>query len=331
MKNMFLTRKRFRGNLVKDSAHILYHVVVISLSAGFALSLPLIVNFVATNFLVYWSWIGNEKIFLIFVEMALAIWLILLSNYISRSWKDRRLSKMAREAGLMSATPAKGFFARRKNRKLKERQGFSRDVMLIGSTGFRTFVDPKGDLYHVIQNCREARIMLLDPYSEGASARAKSILDPNVTPETFEEQILTSIDYLRGLKAIQKKIRLKLYQEPPFLKLTILGDYIWIQHYHAGLDVQRLPKYLFKHDPITEGLYTPFYQYFHIRWNNPAIPEYDLDTDELVYGDRAGNGLRREKFNKRILQVNQSDNQGGHRAEGNSPFGDSGSELFTVA
>jgi hypothetical protein len=42
----------------------------------------------------------------------------------------------------------------------------------------------------VIQNCREARIMLLDPYSEGASARAKSILDPNVTPETFEEQIL---------------------------------------------------------------------------------------------------------------------------------------------
>ncbi len=321
MKNMILKSKRFPGNLLKDSAHILYHVVVICLSAGFALSLPLVVNFVATNFLVYWSWIGNEKIFLISIEMALAIWLILLSNYISRSWKDRKLSRMAREAGLVSTTPAKGFFARRKNRKLKERQGFSRDVMLIGSTGFRTFVDPKGDLYHVIQNCREARIMLLDPYSEGASARAKSILDPNVTPETLEQQILTSIDYLKGLKEIQKKIRLKLYQEPPFLKLTILGDYIWIQHYHAGLDVLRLRKYVFKHDPITEGLYTPFYQYFLIRWNNPAIPEYDFDTDELVYGEHAGNGLRREKFHKQTLQIGRND----------SPFEGSGSELFTAA
>ncbi len=68
--------------------------------------------------------------------------------------------------------------AQRKIRRLKKAQGFARDVMVISSTGFRTFVDPRGDLHDVLHNCREAKIMLLNPYSHGASARAQSILDP---------------------------------------------------------------------------------------------------------------------------------------------------------
>ena len=285
---------------------IFYHVVVMALSAAFALSLPFTASFLAKNFLVYWSFIGNEKIFLISVEMALAISLVLFFNYISRSWKDRKLSNMARDAGLVSVTPTRGLLARRRMRKLKEKEGFARDVMVIGSTGFRTFVDPKGDLHHVIKNCREAKIMLLHPYSEGASARAKSILDPGITPESFGEQIKKSIDFLKGLKAVQKNVRLKLYQDIPLLKLAILGDYIWIKHYHAGLDVQSMPEYVFKHDQNTGSLYIPFYQYFLTRWNNPDLPEYDLDTDELIYRDLAGNVIRRERFDqmKREVSIN---------------------------
>jgi len=78
---------------------------------------------------------------------------------------------------------------KRRIKKLKERQGIARDVMVISSTGFRTFVDPKGELHQVIQNCRKAKILLLNPNSEGAIARAKGIPDPDVTPETFGEQI----------------------------------------------------------------------------------------------------------------------------------------------
>jgi len=70
---------------------------------------------------------------------------------------------MARDAGLVLVKPVKGFFSRKKIKKLKEEQGFAKDVLVIGSTGFRTFVDPKGDLHHVIQNCRMAKIMLLNP------------------------------------------------------------------------------------------------------------------------------------------------------------------------
>ena len=168
--------------------------------------------------------------------------------------------------------------------------------MIIASTGFRTFVDPKGDLHEVLQTCREAKIMLLNPYREGASMRAKSILDPEVTPEHFSEQIKKSIDFLKALKATQKNIKLKLYGEPPFLKLSILGDYLWIKHYHPGQDVYGMPEYVFVHDQIPGSLYTPFYQYFLMRWDDPEIPAYHMDTDEIVYRDATGNEIKREKF-----------------------------------
>jgi hypothetical protein len=309
INEVILVKKRFLENLIKGSAHIIHHILVVGLSGVLALSLPFTVSFIAKHILVYWSLIGNDRIFLVSLEMTLAILLILLTNYISSSWKDRKLSNMARIAGLFFVTPQKGFFARRRIRKLKEKEGFARDVMVIGSTGFRTFVDPDGDLHNVIKNCREAKIMLLDPYSEGAEARAKSILDPDITPENFGEQIKKSIDFLRELKAVQKNIKLKLYQDMPLLKLAIIGDYIWMQHYHVGLDVRMVPEYVFKHGHNAGSLYIPFYQYFVARWNSIDIPEYDLDSDELVYRDTAGNEVRREKFNKIKMEITSNTDQ----------------------
>jgi hypothetical protein len=53
---------------------------------------------------------------------------------------------------------------------------------------------------------------------------------------------------------------------------------------------------VFRHDQNPGGLYTPFYQYFLTRWENPDIPEYDLDSDDLVYRDVTGSELKRKKF-----------------------------------
>ena len=277
---------------------MVYHIAVIVLSAAIALSLPFTVTLIAQNVLVYWSLIGNEKIFLVSIEIAVAIGLILLFNSIGRGMKDSKLSRIARGAGLISAARRRGGFQRRKVRKSKEKQGIARDIKIIGSTGFQTFANPEGDLYHVIQNCREAKIMLLDPISEGASARAKSLRVPGITPESLREQIIKSIDFLKRLKAVQKNIRLKLYSDVPLLKLAVLGDYIFVRHYHTGLDVRNTPEYVFKHDQNAGGLYTFFYDYFLTRWHDPAIPEYDLDTDELIYSDKRGNESRREWFSQ---------------------------------
>ncbi len=292
-----MIRNRFLDDFIKGSTHVLYHIVIVGLSAALALSLPMAVRFMAREFLLYWSRVGNDKIFFLSMEIFLTVSFIFLSAAIRRSWKDRKLSNMARAAGMVCVTPAKGFFVKRKMKKLKESQGITREVMVISSTGFRTIIDPKGELHQVIQRCREAKIMLLNPDSEGAAVRAKGIPDPAVTPERFGDQIRKTIDFLKLLKAAQKDIRLKLYHDPPFLKMTILGDYIWLQHYQPGVDVQRMPRYVFKHDPNIGSLYFPFYQYFLGRWNNPDIPEYDLETDELIYRDTAGNEARREKMN----------------------------------
>ena len=307
---MALGKMRFWGELSRNWAHIFYHVVVVTLSAATALSLPIIVSFIARDILVYWSFVGNEKTFLISLEVVLAIFLIFFTNYITQTWKDRKLSNIAKAAGLIFSTPTRGFFAWKRFKNLKEREGFTRDVLIIGSTGFRTFVNPEGDLHNVIKNCREAKIMLLHPYSQGAKVRAKSICNPDITPENFGEQIKKSIAFLKELKAVQKNIKLKLYSDVPLFKLTIIGDYIWIKHYPPGVDVQMIPEYGFKHNQNPGGLYIPFYQYFLRRWDNPDIPEYELENDELIYRDSGGNIIKREKFSEIETEENSKTNPG---------------------
>ena len=285
----------------KNISHIVYHVAVIVMSAAIALSFPDIIKFLTRKVLLYWTYIENQELFLIATEITIAVIMIVGINMLLRSWGIRRRSLMARTAGLSRVAPAKSFLERRRLKKLKEDQGAGRNVMMISSTGFRTFTDPAGDMHQVLKNCREAKILLLDPLKEGVTARAKSLNDPDITPERFREQIVSSIDFLKGLKGLQKNIRLKLYREVPLLKLAILGDYLCLQNYPAGLNVRTMPEYVFKHDK-NGSLFDLFYQYFVTRWFDPEIPEYDLDTDELVFRDKAGNEVRREQFNEVVME-----------------------------
>lgn len=282
--------------MVKRLAHLSYHVIVVLMSAALALSVPFILSRMAAGMLRAWAYIENEKIFLIGLELLTAVLLILFFNHMRRGWEDRRIARMARSAGLVLATPAQGIFLQRRIKRLKRKQGFARELMVIGSTGFRSFVEPEGDLFEALQNCREAKIMLLDPFKEGAVTRALSIPDPDITPEVIQEQIIKSIGLLKGLKAAQKQVRLKLYPELPLLKLAILGDYAFLQHYHAGLNVRLMPEYAFRNELKHGGLYIPLSRYFLARWQDTNIPEYDLDTDERVYRDSIGNETLREKF-----------------------------------
>lgn len=277
-------------------ARVLSHVLLVALSAAIAFSLPYIVSVMARSFWTTWSIIERETIYLISVEIVTAIMLLLVFSYLGRSLKDRRIARTAKYAGLVHCFGSAGLLAQRRIKKLKTKQGLARDVLIISSTGYRTFAEPRAELHRILQNCREAKIMLLNPRSEGAHARAKSILDPNVTPEKFAEQIKRSIDFLKDLRATQKNIRLKLYGDTPWLKLAILGDYVWMKHYHPGLDVQSMPEYVFEHDQNPGGLYTPLYQYFLTRWVNPGFPEYDLDTDELIHRNASGKEIGRERF-----------------------------------
>lgn len=214
--------------------------------------------------------------------------------------RSSAFSRMAKTAGIVMVAPVRSFLARGRLKRLKEKRGLGQSAMIISSTGFRTLAGAAGDLHQVLVNCREARIMLLDPLKAGVIDRAKSLADPGITPEVFREQIIRSIDFLKRLKALQKNIRLKLYPDVPLMKLAILGDYLFLQHYPTGLNVRRMPEFVFKHDSDC-SLFSLFYHYFISRWFDPDIPEYDLVTDDLVYRDRSGSEVKREKFNEVVM------------------------------
>ena len=280
--------------MLKNLSHLSYHFIVLLLSAAIALSIPHLFSALARNLLTFWAFIENEKIFLVSLELSTAAALILLFNYGRQGWEARRLSRVATSAGLVPQSPFRGFGGWRPAGRLKAKRGIAADLLILGSTGSRTFTGADAELHHALRNCRKARIMLLNPLGEGAVARAWSIPDPEITPDVIRDQIIESIGFLRELRAGQKDIRLKLYPEMPLLKLAILGEHAFLRHYHTGLNVSSMPEYVFSHDGLHGGLYLPLYRYFLSRWNDPAIPEYDLVTDDLVLRDQAGQERQRE-------------------------------------
>ncbi|MBA3002682.1 MAG: hypothetical protein FP813_02310 [Desulfurivibrio sp.] len=283
--------------MFKSIKDLIYHILILVLSATIALSLPYTGQLIADNYLTFWTLLESDKPFLISVEIAVAVFLILLFNYLLSNWQNRKFAKMARnDLGLIRAAHPKSFRIKKRIKKFKEQEGMEKDVMLIGSTGFNTFVNPESDLHHIMQNCRAAKIMLLNPFGEGAFLRAKSIPDPDITLEHFREQIAKSVAFLKSLKVCEKDITLKLYKETPLFKLTVLGDYVFMKYYHAGLNVKEMPEYIFRHSSNHGSLFHPLYQFFLSRWRDSNIPEYDFDTDELVYRDNSGNEVKREKL-----------------------------------
>lgn len=277
---------------LRDTAGSVYHIVVVALSAGIALLLPA----GAKQFLSFWSRVEHDTLSLIAVEVTVAILLIVCLNYFHRSMRDRALANVATGAGLVSFFPRRTRGAQRHIKHLKEEQGTGRTISIIGSSGHSTFVDQVGGLSSVLDKCLGARIMLVNPYSQEASGRIQAINHPEFTLDTFREEVRQSIHLLKRLKAMGKAVKLKLYSDSPLMKLVILGDYLWLQHYHADLDVQTMPEYVLRHNNKDHGLYTLYAHYFVQRWESGEIPEYDLDTDELVYRSKTGNEIRRERF-----------------------------------
>jgi hypothetical protein len=277
---------------LRDAAGGFYHIVVVALSAGIALLLPA----GARQFLSFWSQVEHETLSLIAVEVTVAVLLIVCLNYIHRSIRDRALATVATGAGLISFSPRRGRGAQRRIKQLKEEQGTGRTIMVIGSSGYSTFVDQVGDLSSVLDKCLGAKILLVNPYSQEAIARIEALGHPEYTLAAFRDEVRQSIALLQRLKAMGKAVRLKLYADPPLVKMVILGDYLWLQHYHTDLGVRTMPEYVLRHNRKHHGLYTLYAHYFAQRWESAEIPEYDLETDDLVYRSRTGSEIRRERF-----------------------------------
>jgi hypothetical protein len=270
-------------------ADSLYHIGIVALSGSIALLLPT----GAKQFLTFWARIEHDKVSLIAIEMIVAVVLIGIISYIARSLRDRRMATAAIGAGLVSFFPRHAQEARQHIRKLRDDHGAGRTIKVIGSSGYNTLGDRAGDLAGMLDKCLGAHILLVNPHSRDASTRIQAIGHPDLTLDGFRDEVRQSIVLLKRLKAMGKAVKLKLYADAPLVKMAILGDYLWLQHYHADADLHAMPEYVLRHNPRSQGLYTLYTHYFEQRWNSSGIPEYDLDTDELVYRNDTGNEIHR--------------------------------------
>ena len=266
---------------------ILTHGIITALAVAIAFSLPGIANYILNE---WWPEVESNANFLLATEIALASVLALLFNLAKITWDSRRGVRTARLASLMYARNADAsWLSQRRERALVRQLPTPRDAFVLTLTGYDTFVADDSLLRGAIGKAYEIRVMLVNPVGKALRERAET-LPPEITVLTLHTEIEAVIAYLSGLRKFGKKVKLKFYDEEPFWKLIVLGDYVWVQHCHSGFAVKQQPEFVFglQHREPRHGLFVPFYMVFLNQWNDARHPEYDFDTNELVYRDASG-------------------------------------------
>ena len=280
-------------NLWTGLRQILTHGVITMLAVAIAFSLPGIANYILNE---WWPEVQNNANLLLATEVALASVLALLFNLAKIAWDHRQRVLTARLASLVHArNSGSSWWSRRRERALIGQLPAPRDAFALTLTGYDTFVADHSLLRGVIGKAYEIRVMLVNPVGKALRERADS-LPPEITVLTLHTEIEATIGYLSGLRKFGKMVKLKFYDEEPFWKLIVLGDYVWVQHCHSGFAVREQPEFVFalQHREPRHGLFVPFYMVFLNQWNDARHPEYDFDTNELVYRDASGKETGRE-------------------------------------
>lgn len=279
-------------SLLTGIRQIFLHGVITVLAVVIAFWLPEAANYILNE---WWPEVERNANLLLATEIALASVLALLFNLAKIAWDHRQGLAIARLASLVYARDARpGWWSRRRERALVAQLPAARDAFVLTLTGHDTFIAGDNSLGAVIEKAYEIRVLLVNPVGEGLRKRADS-LPPEVTVLTLHTEIEATIGHLSALRKFGKKVKLKFYDEDPFWKLIVLGDYVWVQHCHSGFSVRQQPEYVFalQHREPRHGLFVPFYMLFLDEWNDPHNPEYDFDSNELVYRDASGKEIRR--------------------------------------
>jgi len=273
---------------------VFFHLCVAVLAIAIAFSLPLGAQYVLYQ---WWPIVAQDASLLVATEVGLAATLALLFNFAHVAWEDRHKVRAADLAALVYARRSTNWLARWRERRLIRQLPAVRDAFVLTVTGFDTFADEASLLHAPLAAAYEIRVMLLDPSARGAEKRVNS-LPRDVTLEAYGSEVEASLARLEALRILGKKVTVKFYEQEPFWKVAVLGDHVWVQYCHSGVEVKHEPEYVFalNRDHPRQGLFVPFYMYFLDWWDDPRHPEYDLATRELVYRDRLGNETKRVPF-----------------------------------
>jgi len=274
--------------------HAFAHVVITLLAVGIAFSLPVVAKYILFN---WWPKVEDNSQLLMITEISFATVLVLLFNISKIAWDGRRSMHMNKIASLVYAREGRGWMSRWKERDMRKKIANVRDVYIMSITG-DTFSAENSDLQKTLELAYEIRVLLANPYGKGVASRVQSMDDPEAMLQAYRQETEGSIAYLSKLVAAGKKVKLKFYDEPPFWKLVVTGEYVWVQYCHDCHEVKTQPEYVFglQHGNPQRGFFEPFYKHFLDQWNDPGHPEFNFETSELIYRNADGNEIRRTAF-----------------------------------
>lgn len=179
---------------------------------------------------------------------------------------------------------------------LKDKIKRSKDIQILGATGYNTFAkkDSSGNAFlreALEASTGEIKIMLLHPCSLQAKVRANSL---GVTLRSYQDEILESIEFLHELKNKGKPVALKLYTQKPIWKMIVLDDTLWLQYYNPNKHVEHMPVYGLSRNSQEHNynLFDPLYSVFLKKWQFDNNPIYDFDLEKLVHKDGSQEQLR---------------------------------------
>jgi len=278
--------------LLASLRQILTHGTITMLAVAVAFSLPEAASYILYQ---WWPLVERDQNLLLATEICTASVLVLLFNFAKIMWGNRKSVAMVELIALEYARNGR----RRRSLSRRERDmvrwmSTARDAYILTLTGYDTFIENRSLLRDALQSAYEIRVMLINPVGKGMRRRVAS-MPPDITLLSYHKEIEASIACLAELRKAGRNITLKFYEHEPFWKVIVLGDHVWVQHFHAGFEVKHQPEFVFALRPSSprEGLYVPFYMHFLDQWSQPGNPEYDFESNELIYRDDAGNEVRR--------------------------------------
>lgn len=282
-------------NLWGGLHHILTHIAITLLAVGIAFALPDAARYILYQ---WWPMVRDDSQMLLFTEIGFAGVLVLLFNMTKLTWHYRAKARMSMIASLVHVRDGSDWRSRLPGRDLIRLVPWKRDVTIMAITGYGTFAAEDASLRRVLHECYEVRVMLMNPYSEAAAGYANVHADPSAALAEFRRETEESIACLRRLQAQGKQVALKLYDDAPFWKLVFTGEHAWVRCCHNGRNFEKNPEYVFalQADKPNRGFFPAFYTYFLNKWNDLRHPDYNFESDELIYRGQDGAELRRVPY-----------------------------------
>lgn len=263
------------------------HLGMILLALGIAFSLPAAVQAILIQ---WWPRLMADASLLLTTEICLALLLVLCFTAVKNFIEQR--------ASLGWSRSQASWLSRWRERALFKQMPAARDAYVLSVTGRDIFGSEHSRFGAALQSAGDLRVLLLNPNEPAAQQRVDALLDEPSDPAQLREEIRLSIDYLQSLRQLGRKVSLKFYDQPPFWKLVILGEHVWVQYFHGRDESNGQPQYVFalNHKDPRRGLFMPFYMHFLEQWAGHKHPALDFDTGELVYRDADGSETRRKQF-----------------------------------